>query len=182
MPDSELRLTIMSSIAQDEVRKTSERVKFGFKRAIEKGVVLGNNLIWGYVKDNGRLVAVEKEAELIRKIFTMYAVDGLGMRSICNWLTESHQNTKGTIFRSAPLRNLTISNIRGTMRGKTHNSLQTQQFRYLDPQNGSYKDVRGGHCAALVSKNCGTSQFILQTRSAAKGRIKQLSEPIRILR
>ncbi|MEF9969896.1 MAG: recombinase family protein, partial [Ruthenibacterium sp.] len=37
MPDAELRLTIMSSIAQDEVRKISERVKFGFKRAVEKG-------------------------------------------------------------------------------------------------------------------------------------------------
>ncbi|MEF9976874.1 MAG: recombinase family protein, partial [Oscillospiraceae bacterium] len=36
MPDAELRLTIMSSIAQDEVRKISERVKFGFKRAVEK--------------------------------------------------------------------------------------------------------------------------------------------------
>ena len=48
MPDAELRLTIMSSIAQDEVRKTSERVKFGFKRAIENGVVLGNDRIWGY--------------------------------------------------------------------------------------------------------------------------------------
>ena len=43
MPDAELRLTLMSSIAQDEVRKISERVKFGFKRAIENGVVLGNN-------------------------------------------------------------------------------------------------------------------------------------------
>lgn len=40
LPDSELRLTIMSSIAQDEVRKISERVKFGFKRAIDNGVVL----------------------------------------------------------------------------------------------------------------------------------------------
>ena len=37
MPDAELRLTIMSSIAQDEVRKISERVRFGFKRAIDKG-------------------------------------------------------------------------------------------------------------------------------------------------
>ena len=37
MPDAELRLTIMSSIAQDEVRKISERVKFGFKRAIPAG-------------------------------------------------------------------------------------------------------------------------------------------------
>ena len=32
--DSELRLTIMSSIAADEVRKLSERVRWGHKRAI----------------------------------------------------------------------------------------------------------------------------------------------------
>ena len=29
LPDSELRLAIMASIAQDEVRKLSERVRFG---------------------------------------------------------------------------------------------------------------------------------------------------------
>ena len=48
LPDAELRLTIMASIAQDEVRKLSERVRFGFKRSIENGVVLGNNNIWGF--------------------------------------------------------------------------------------------------------------------------------------
>ena len=43
--DSELRLTIMASIAQEEVRKLSERVKFGFQMSIDKGNVLGNNSI-----------------------------------------------------------------------------------------------------------------------------------------
>jgi len=37
MPDSELRLTIMASIAQEEVRKLSERVKFGMKEVLKKG-------------------------------------------------------------------------------------------------------------------------------------------------
>lgn len=41
LPDSELRLTIMSSIAQEEVRKLSERVKFGYERSVEKGIVGG---------------------------------------------------------------------------------------------------------------------------------------------
>ena len=45
--DSELRLTIMSSIAQDELRKLSSRVKFGHQQAIKEGVVLGNNRIFG---------------------------------------------------------------------------------------------------------------------------------------
>ena len=39
--DGEFRLTIMASIAQEESRKTSERVKWGQRRQMEKGVVLG---------------------------------------------------------------------------------------------------------------------------------------------
>ena len=101
MPDSELRLTIMSSIAQDEVRKISERVKFGFKRAIEKGVVLGNSKIWGYTKQDGKLAIDEKEAEMVRQIFTLYATRGMGMRSISTWLTENgyrNSNDNGFSF------------------------------------------------------------------------------------
>ncbi|MGN0612576.1 MAG: recombinase family protein [Porcipelethomonas sp.] len=43
-PDGELRLTIMASIAQEESRKTSERVKWGQKRRMEQGVVFGRKL------------------------------------------------------------------------------------------------------------------------------------------
>ena len=46
--DSELRLSIMSSIAQDELRKLSSRVKFGHQQAIKNNVVLGNSRIFGY--------------------------------------------------------------------------------------------------------------------------------------
>ena len=73
--DGELRLTIMSSMAQDEVRKISERTKFGFKRALEKGTVLGTDNIWGYKKNKGKLVIDEEEAPLIRDTFDVYAND-----------------------------------------------------------------------------------------------------------
>lgn len=95
MPDSELRLTLMSSIAQEEVRKLSERVKFGFKRSIENGVVLGNNNIWGYRKNNGLLEVVE-EASVIRKIFELYTAKGYGIRRIARELSgENTKNLKG---------------------------------------------------------------------------------------
>lgn len=73
MPDSELRLTIMASVAQDEVRKLSERVKFGFSRSIEKKRVLGNNNIFGYRKDKTKLVIHEEEAKMIRELFEIYS-------------------------------------------------------------------------------------------------------------
>ncbi len=71
--DGELRLTIMSSMAQDEIRKISERTKFGFKRAIEKGTVLGTNNIWGYQKEKGKLVINKEEASCVQMIFEEYA-------------------------------------------------------------------------------------------------------------
>ncbi len=107
LPGSELRLTIMSSIAQDEVRKISERVRFGFKRAVEKGSVLGNNKIWGYKKDNGKLVIVEEEAEIIREIFDMYVNKQFGMRVISRMLGERGvKNSKNNDFAASTIRNI----------------------------------------------------------------------------
>ena len=85
----ELRLTIMSSMAQDEVRKISERTKFGFKRAVEKGTVLGTDNIWGYRKDKGKLVIDEEEAKLVREIFEIYASDNkIGLKKLSTILQE----------------------------------------------------------------------------------------------
>ena len=86
MPDSELRLTIMASIAQEEVRKLSERLRFGYKRAIEQGVVLGQNNILGYNKQNGRLEINDEQAEIVRKIFAMYNEGRFGIRRIAREL------------------------------------------------------------------------------------------------
>lgn len=138
LPDSELRLTIMSSIAQDEVRKISERVRFGFKRAIEKGSVLGNNRIWGYKKDNGKLVIVEEEAEIIREIFDMYVNQRLGMRVISRVLGE--QGVKNS--RNNDLATSTIRNIIANPKYKGYycgNKTQKYDYRhnarkYIEPE------------------------------------------------
>lgn len=107
LPDAELRLTIMASIAQDEVRKLSERVRFGFQRAIEKGVVLGNSSIWGYRKSCGTLVIEDSEAVWIRKIFDLYANQNYGIRAICKWLEEEGiYNHNGNRFSFTTVRNI----------------------------------------------------------------------------
>ncbi len=80
--DSELRLTIMSGIAQDELRKLSSRVKFGHQQAIKNSVVLGNSRIFGYRKDNKRLVIDEEEAPMVRELFELYATDQYSMKQI----------------------------------------------------------------------------------------------------
>lgn len=71
--DSEFRLTIMAGVAQDEIRKLSNRVRFGHAQAIKNGVVLGNSHIYGYNKEKGRLTINEEEAPMVRLIFEKYA-------------------------------------------------------------------------------------------------------------
>lgn len=85
--DSELRLTIMASIAQEESRKTSERLKFGYKRSIEQGRVLGREP-YGYFKKDGKLSINEAEAQIVRYIYEEYIKGKLGLRTICKELEE----------------------------------------------------------------------------------------------
>lgn len=86
--DGELRLTIMASCAQEESRKTSERVKWGQKRQMEKGVVFGRDLL-GYNLKNGQLFINEEEAEIVRLIFHKYVNEGKGTFVIARELYEA---------------------------------------------------------------------------------------------
>ena len=109
-PDAELRLTIMSGIAQDESRKISERVSFGFKKSIERGIVLGNDAIWGYKKENGKLVIVPEEAEMVYKIFDLYANENLGIRGIIKVLTEmEYRNRNGRPFSFSSIKGILVN-------------------------------------------------------------------------
>lgn len=67
-PDAELRLSIMGSIAQEESRKTSTRVKWGQTRQMERGVVFGTSLL-GYDVKDGKISINPEGAELVKLIF-----------------------------------------------------------------------------------------------------------------
>ncbi|MGN0484022.1 MAG: recombinase family protein [Lachnospiraceae bacterium] len=94
--DSELRLTIMACIAQDEIRKLSSRVKFGHAQSIKRGVVLGNSHIYGYDKENGILRINEKEASMVRDIFEKYATGEWSTQRLEEYLFRcGYRNYKG---------------------------------------------------------------------------------------
>lgn len=83
----EFRLTVMASIAQEESRKTSERVKWGQTRRMEQGVVFGRNLL-GYTVTKGKLYINEEEAEIVRTIFYKFLIEGKGTHVIARELHE----------------------------------------------------------------------------------------------
>ena len=80
-PEGELRLTLLSSIAQEESRRTSERVRWGQRRRMEQGVVFGRSP-YGYTLKDGVLIPEPEEAEVVGYIFRLYVYGGLGGRSI----------------------------------------------------------------------------------------------------
>ncbi|MEM1724170.1 MAG: recombinase family protein [Thermoplasmata archaeon] len=91
--DAELRLTIMASLAQEESRRTSQRVKWGQKRQMEKGVVFGRELL-GYDLKDGKLIINEQEAEIVRMIFHKFTNEGKGTYIIARELFEAGIKTK----------------------------------------------------------------------------------------
>ena len=86
-PDAELRLSIMGSIAQEESRKTSSRVKWGQTRQMERGVVFGRSML-GYDVKDGKMTINPEGAEVVRLIFHMYGVEKKGTSVIARELRE----------------------------------------------------------------------------------------------
>lgn len=95
LPDAELRLTIMASMAQDEIRRLSSRVKFGMNHAIQKGEILGNDLLYGYKKNKltGNLEIIETEAKIVRRIYELYVINEYSLSKISKTLNQENIKT-----------------------------------------------------------------------------------------
>ena len=88
MSDFEIRAAGIISHAQDESRKTSQRVKRGQLIAMKNGVVHGTCML-GYDLLDGKLLINESGAEIVKNIFNMYVNKNMGIRQIKKELEQS---------------------------------------------------------------------------------------------
>ena len=182
--DSELRLTLMSGIAQDELRKLSSRIRFGHQEAIKKNVVLGNSRIFGYRKDNKRLVIDEKEAEMVRELFTLYATDKYSMKQIEDiFWDKGYRNNNGKKICHSTMSN-TISNpkYKGYYVGNKVKIVDmfTKKQEFLPPEQWvMFKDETGEIVPAIVSEELWEqANAVLKRRSRdVKNRQNQCNHP-----
>ena len=90
----------MASIAQEESRKISERVKWGIRRKMENGYVYGYSEMLGFRVHDGKLEIVPEEAETVRYIFHSYVYEGKGCHTIANELNAAGKLTvRGKMWR-----------------------------------------------------------------------------------
>ena len=155
--DAELRLTIMSSIAQDELRKLSSRVKFGHQQAIKSSVVLGNSRIFGYKKEDKRLVIDESQAPMVRDLFRLYATGEYSMKQLETLFYEQgYRNYNGNKIAHTTMSGI-ISNpkYKGYYVGNKVRIVDmfSKKQKFLPPEEWvMFKDETGEIVPAIVSE------------------------------
>lgn len=87
---NDLAVDVILAIAQEESRVKSNNIKFGIRQRMQSGkTILNHTQFLGYTKaDDGTLVVVPEEAEIVRKIFSLYLA-GYGVRKIKRYLEEN---------------------------------------------------------------------------------------------
>lgn len=97
--NGELLLTIMSSLAQQEVESLSQNVKIGLQMKMKRGEMVGFNGCFGYDYnlETKTLSVNEDEAQTVRMIYYMY-LQGYGTTTIAKRLIElGIKNKKGEV-------------------------------------------------------------------------------------
>lgn len=90
--DGELMLSILASFAQEESKSVSDNMKWHIQTNFKEGMPWNATLL-GYRYENGVLIVVPHEAEIVRFIFESY-LNGAGAQKIANEL-----NAQGKITR-----------------------------------------------------------------------------------
>ncbi|MDD4715124.1 MAG: recombinase family protein [Oscillospiraceae bacterium] len=152
--DSEFRLVVMAGVAQDEVRKLSERLKFGFRQSIQNGRVLGNDQLWGYDKKNCKLTVNEEEAAVVQLVFDLYANHHLGIRRVSQRLFDmGYKSRRGNAFNVQTIRNmLTNPKYKGWYCGNKTQSLDYRSKKKAFLGEEEWVMYRDPEIPALVSE------------------------------
>ena len=93
--NGEMLLTILSSMAQQEVESLSQNVKMGLKMKMKRGELIGFNgcLGYDYHPEDKTLTVNEEEAEIVLFIYDMY-LQGYGTTTIAKRLVEMGKRNK----------------------------------------------------------------------------------------
>ena len=96
--DGELRLSIMATLAQNESKKISQRVKAGQMISFKNGVLYGNGNILGYDRVGDKLVVNKEQADSVKRIFELYLA-GNGVRKIQDIMEQEGRKTATGLTR-----------------------------------------------------------------------------------
>lgn len=165
--DGELRLSLMATLAQEESRKTSERVKAGQKISRDNGVLYGNGNILGYDRVGETYVINEEQAETVRMIFDLY-LQGYGSMKIAGILTERKRKTASGLVKWSvsnimrAIKNATYTGTKCYNKSRSNNFLEQKRINNLDMS--TYEYVEGDFPAIVSQEVWDKAQKIRESR------------------
>ena len=166
--DGELRLTIMATLAQDESRKTSIRVKAGQETSMKNGVFYGTGNILGYDRKGKEMVINEEQAKTVRMIYDMY-LSGMGVTAIqyelekAGRLTATGKTKWHASYLSHMLKNSFYCGIITYHKEYTPDYLKQKKIKnYGDIE---YLTVKGKHTPIVTEEEFNQVQKIMNTKS-----------------
>ena len=167
--DGELRLTIMATLAQEESRKTSERVKAGQHISRQQGMVYGRGNILGYNRKAKSTYTINSEqAETVRMIFDMYLQGEMGASKIANELTRLGRKNASGLVKWSPCVITRIVNNPTYMGyqayGKSYSNNYLEQKRILNNDFSTYMLVKSDYEPIITEEEWYRCQEIKQRR------------------
>lgn len=107
--ESELMLSILSSMAEDESHSISQNMKWGIQKRFQDGIFKVSVPAFGYEKKGGEMVPNPEQAEVVKRIFED-SINGKSTYQVARELNEEnvktqrggkwHSTTIGTILRN----------------------------------------------------------------------------------
>lgn len=123
---SELFLSILSSIAQDESHSTAGNLRWAIRQRFASGKFRVSSAPYGYSIEDGNLVINRAEARIVREIFQQF-LSGMSASQIAKKLNHNHVATK----RGGQWRSNTVINI---LRNSNYTGDMLCQKTYRDDQ------------------------------------------------
>lgn len=167
-PDDALITGIKAMMAEEYSKDLSRKILSAAKRSQKGGTVYGNNRLWGYDQKDGKLFINEKEAEIVRFVFSSY-VSGNGFRKIVTQLDDMGiKSSTGTIFSISVLKRMIRNEkYKGVLvGGKTHKDFYTKKTTFTDEDE--WVEIPGGVPAIVSEEIWEQANHILNERRKKK--------------
>lgn len=145
--EGEMILSVLASLAEEELDSMSSNQRWAFQKKFQRGELLINTKRFlGYdLDESGELVINKKEAQIVRKIFSLY-LDGYGMHRIAKLLNEENIPT----VTKAKWHDTTIKNI---LRNEKYKGTLLLQKYFHDGVNGQKKLNKGEYEQYIIEEN-----------------------------
>ena len=167
--ESELMLSILSSLAESESRSISENNKWSIKKRFQNGTYIISSPPYGYENVDGKMVVNEEEGKIIKEIFEKY-LSGEGTHKIAEDLNK--RKIKGQ--KGAKWHGTTIN---GILKNEKYIGDVIYQKTYTDENYNRHKNngeedqykIIDNHEAIVSREDFKKAQDLIRIRARAKG-------------